>query len=104
MICLALVQLMLTTSPFKVDVMALLLIIEVKINFSLGFENTDYQTNKLQNAHALQFTLYTVHYVPHRPEFSTLETSQGRGHMGELLMLLISRLSWISTIGKFYSL
>ena len=24
-----------------------LLIIEVKINFSLGFDNTDYQTNKL---------------------------------------------------------
>ena len=29
--------------------MALLLIIEVKINFSVGFDNTDYQTNKLQN-------------------------------------------------------
>ena len=36
------------------DVMALLLIIEVKINFSLGFDNTDYQTNKLQNVHALR--------------------------------------------------
>ena len=30
-----------------VDSRALLLIIEVKINFSLGFDNTDYQTNKL---------------------------------------------------------
>ena len=30
-----------------VDSWVLLLIIEVKINFSLGFGNTDYQTNKL---------------------------------------------------------
>ena len=36
-----------TAKHFKVDVMALLLIIEVKINFSLGFDNTGYQTNKL---------------------------------------------------------
>ena len=36
------------------EVKALLLIIEVKINFSLGFDNTDYQTNKLQNVHALR--------------------------------------------------
>ena len=41
------VELMLTTKHFKVDAMALLLIIEVKINFSAGFDNTDYQTNKL---------------------------------------------------------
>ena len=27
--------------------MGFFLIIEVKINFSLGFDNTDYQTNKL---------------------------------------------------------
>merc|ERR1712081_100762 len=50
-----------------------------------------------------QCTLYTVHYVPYLPEFSTLETSQERGHMEELLMLLISRLCWILTIGKLYS-
>ena len=31
----------------RVDSRVLLLIIEVKINFSLNFENTDYQTNKL---------------------------------------------------------
>ena len=30
-----------------VDSRVLLLIIEVKINFSIGFDNTDYQTNKL---------------------------------------------------------
>ena len=29
------------------DSRVLLLIIEVKINFSLGFDDTDYQTNKL---------------------------------------------------------
>ena len=28
-----------------------------KDNFSLGFDNTDYQTNKLQNVHALHCTL-----------------------------------------------
>ena len=37
--------------------MTLLLIIEVKINFSLGFDNTDYQTNKLYNVHALHCTI-----------------------------------------------
>ena len=35
------------TKKFKLDVMALLLIIEVRINFSLGFDNTDNQTNTL---------------------------------------------------------
>ena len=35
------------------DSRVLLLIIEVKINFSLGFDNTDYHTNKLSNVHAL---------------------------------------------------
>ena len=45
--CLSGVELMLTTKQFKVDAMALLLIIEVKINFSSGFDNADYQTNKL---------------------------------------------------------
>ena len=30
----------------RVDSNVLLLIIEVKVNFSLGFDNTDYQTNK----------------------------------------------------------
>ena len=37
--------------------MAILLIKEVKINFSLGFDNTDYQINKLQNVHVLPCTL-----------------------------------------------
>ena len=40
-----------------VDARDLLLIIEVLINFSLGFDNTDYQTNKLQNVHALHCTI-----------------------------------------------
>ena len=31
----------------RMDSRVLLLIIEVKINFSLGFDDTDYQTNKL---------------------------------------------------------
>ena len=34
-------------SKIKSNVIALLLILEVKINFSLGFDNTDYQTKKL---------------------------------------------------------
>ena len=37
--CLSGVELMLTTIQFKVDAMALPLIIEVKINFSSGFDN-----------------------------------------------------------------
>ena len=47
--------------------MASLLIIEVDINFSLGFDNTDYQTKKLQNVHALHFTL-VLYIVPEGPE------------------------------------
>ena len=55
-------------------------------SFGLDFGNHVCQTNKLKTVHALQCTLYTVHYVPHRPEFSTLETSEEGGHIGELLM------------------
>ena len=58
--------------------MALLLIIEVKINFSLGFDNTDYQTNKLQNVHALHCTLVLI-IVPEGSELSQLEDIIGRG-------------------------
>ena len=58
--------------------MALLLIIEVKINFSLGFDNTDYQTNKLQNVHALHCTL-VLYIVPEGPELSQLEDIKERG-------------------------
>ena len=65
-----------TTKQFKVDVMALLLIIEVKINFSLGFDNTDYQTNKLQNVNALHCTL-VLYIVPEGPELSQLEDIKG---------------------------
>ena len=46
-----------------VDSLVLLLIIEVKINFSWGFDNTDYQTNKLQNVHALHCTI-VLYIVP----------------------------------------
>ena len=60
------------------EVKALLLIIEVEINFSLGFDNTDYQTNKLQNAHALHCTL-VLYIVPEGPELSQLEDIKGRG-------------------------
>ena len=41
------IQLMKTTKLFKVDAMALLLIIEVWINFSSGLDNVINQTNKL---------------------------------------------------------
>jgi len=58
-----------------VEVMALLLILEVKFNFSLGFDNTDYQTNKLQNVHALHCTLVLI-IVPEGSELSQLETHQ----------------------------
>ena len=52
-----------TAKHFKVDVMALLLIIEVKINFSLGCDNTNYQTNKLYNVHVLHCTI-VLYIVP----------------------------------------
>ena len=58
--------------------MAFLLIIEVKINFSLGFDNTDYQTNKLQNVHALHCKLVRI-IVPEGSELSQLEDIKGRG-------------------------
>ena len=46
-----------------VDSLTLLLIIEVKINISLGFDNTDYHTNKLSNVHALHCTI-VLYIVP----------------------------------------
>ena len=58
--------------------MALLLIIEVKINFSLGFDNTHYQTNKLYNVNALLSKL-VLYIVPEGPELSQLEDIKGRG-------------------------
>ena len=56
--------------------------------YCLGFAIANHvcHTNKIKTVHTLQCTLYTVHYIPHRPELSTLEKSQERGHMGELLM------------------
>ena len=72
-------------------------------SFCWGFSNHVCQRNKLKSVHALQCTLYTVHYVPYRQEFSTLETSQERGHMGEMLLWLISKLGLISTLGKLNS-
>ena len=47
----------------SVDTMVSLLFIEVKINFSLGFDNTVYLTNKLQNVHALHCTI-VLYIVP----------------------------------------
>ena len=73
-------------------------------SFCLGLVNHVCQTNKHKTVHTLQCTLYTVHCVPQRPEFSTLEKSEEGGHMGELIMWLISRLCWISMIGKLYSI
>ena len=54
-----------------------------------------FSNKQTKTVHTLQCTLYTVHYVQHRPELSTLETSQGGGHMGELRMWLFSRLCWM---------
>ena len=78
MICFSQGQLMWTTKLFKVDVMSLLLVRDVKINFSLGFDNTDYQTNKLQNLNALHCTL-VLYVVPKVPELSQLEDIKERG-------------------------
>ena len=47
----------------QMNVMALFVIIEGKINFILGFGNTDYLTNKLQNVHALHCTI-VLYIVP----------------------------------------
>ena len=62
--------------PLNVDVMALLLNIAIKINLSLGFYDTDYQTNKLQNVNALHCTL-VLYIVPEGPELSQLEDIKG---------------------------
>ena len=45
--------------------------------FCLGFANYHSQTNNLQNVHTLHCSLYTVHYVPYRPELNAKETSKG---------------------------
>ena len=58
--------------------MALLPIIEVTINFSSGFDNTNYQTNKMHNVHALHCTLI-LYIVPEGSELSQLEDIKGRG-------------------------
>ena len=55
-------------------------------SFCLGFVIHVCQTKKLKTVYTLQFTLYTVHYVPYRQEFSTLETSKERGHMEGMLL------------------
>ena len=46
----------------SVDSRVLLLIIEVKVNFSLGFDNTDYQTNKLKMYMHYTVQLYFTFY------------------------------------------
>ena len=56
--------------------MAILLTVEVKINLSLGFDNTDDQTNKLQDVHALHYTL-VLYILPKGPELSQLEDIKG---------------------------
>ena len=61
-----------TSKQFKVNVMALLVTIEGKIN------NTDYLTNKLQNVHALHCTI-VLYIVQSWPELSYLKDSKGRG-------------------------
>ena len=58
--------------------MAILLTVEVKINLSLFFDNTDDQTGKLQDVHALHYTLI-LYIVPEGPEVSQLEDIKGRG-------------------------
>ena len=73
-------------------------------SFCLHFAYHVCQTKKLKTVHILQCTLYMVHYGPYRPEFSTLKSSQERGHMGKMLLWLISRLDLISTLGKLDSI
>ena len=55
--------------------MALLLIIEVKINFTLGFDNADYQTKKLSNVTALHCTI-VLYIVLKGPELSQKATAK----------------------------
>ena len=78
--------------------------ISISLSFCLGFANHVCQTNKLKTVHTLQSALYTLHYVPYRPEFSTLKTNKEKGHMGEMLLWLISILSLISTLDKLSSI
>ena len=73
------------------DGMALLLIMEVKNNFSLGFDNTYHQTNKLWNINALQCTI-VVYSVPQGTELSQLEGSKGGGPHRKVKWWLMSML------------
>ena len=54
--------------------------------------------------HTLQCTLYTVHYVLYRPEFSTQETNTEGRHIEEIFLWLIIRLGLISSLGKLDSI
>ena len=63
-----------------------------------------WSNKKLQTLLTLHCTLYTVNYLPYRPELSTPETNQEGEHMWEMLFLLLRRLGWISTLGKWYSI
>ena len=73
------------------DLRDLLLIIEVKINYSLGFDNTHYQTNKPYNVHALHCTL-VLYILPEGPELSQLEDIKGKGPHRNVKWRLISML------------
>ena len=69
----------------------LLWIIAVQINFSLGSDNRDYQTNKLYNVHALHCTL-VLYILPEGPELSQLEDIKGKGPHRNVKWQLISML------------
>ena len=70
------------------------MVLKISCGCSLCSDFANYvdQTNKLRIVHTFHCTLYTVHYVPYRPELHSLETSQERGHMW-----LMWRLCMIST-------
>ena len=67
----------------------------INVNFSLGFGNTDYLTNKLQNVHALHCTI-VLYIVQSWPELSYLKDSKGRGPDRKVKWWLINiLLKWL---------
>ena len=59
-----------------------------RLSFCLGYVNHVCPTKKckLWIHYTVHCTLYTVHSVPYRPELSTPETHQERGHMEGMLL------------------
>ena len=81
----------------------LVLKISLTLSFCICLFNHDSHTNKHKALNTLQCTLYSILYVPYRPEPSTPETSQGKGPIRNNILCLRRRLVLRSTLGDLAS-